>query len=85
VNDDLIAAVVDKSSMDHIKENLEGKGSKGVIYRKGGIGDWRNVFSSALNDEFDELWTQEMQQRGLCQRNRSELRFDIGDGVYLEC
>ena len=96
--------------MDHIKGELKGKGSQGVIYRKGegsaaravhvwniswylpqviatlgGIGDWRNVFSRDLSDEFDKMWTKEMQRLGLCGLGRSELQFYEGDGAVLKC
>eukprot|EP00750_Incisomonas_marina_P014424 INCI17659.5.p1 GENE.INCI17659.5~~INCI17659.5.p1 ORF type:complete len:650 (-),score=98.56 INCI17659.5:659-2608(-) len=83
--DDLVDAVVEKSSMEHIKDELKGKGSKAVIYRKGGIGDWRNTFSPELSAEFDAMWTAEMRKRGLCGRSRPELEFDIGDGEVLKC
>jgi hypothetical protein len=44
-------------------------------YRKGMVGDWRNHFSEAQNQQLDALYRQKMTGTGL--------RFDFGDGLIL--
>ncbi|CAC5372370.1 unnamed protein product [Mytilus coruscus] len=60
--ENLVAGVVDKCSFNKLKENklmpfrVKGK----PLFRKGKIGDWKNWFTVAQNEQFDAIYRNEM-------------------------
>ncbi|VDI79366.1 Hypothetical predicted protein [Mytilus galloprovincialis] len=67
--DDFIHQVVDKCCFDNLKKAddtkvsaLEGipKQAFSFMYRKGEVGDWKNHFTVADNEEFDRIYNEKM-------------------------
>ncbi|CAC5372361.1 SULT1 [Mytilus coruscus] len=63
-NENLVAGVVDKCSFNKLKENkvmpFRVKGQPSSLFRKGKIGDWKNWFTVAQNEQFDAIYRNEM-------------------------
>ena len=78
LSDDQVALIVEKTSFTSMKKNpninhtinpkkqqmfLPDRGSD--IVRKGEIGDWKNYFTVAQNEEFDRLIEEQLRGTGL--------------------
>jgi hypothetical protein len=79
---ELIATVVEKSSFKAMSTNsqtnfhwIPRKEGEESHFRKGVVGDWRNHFTAAQNEQFDVLFAEKMAG--------SDLRFDFGGGLIL--
>ncbi|XP_055955681.1 sulfotransferase 1B1-like [Patella vulgata] len=64
-NEDLIESIKDTCKFEAIQERFKGhiqflEDRNKAIYRKGEVGDWRNWFSVAVNDWFDEIYKSKM-------------------------
>ncbi|XP_076115982.1 sulfotransferase 1B1-like [Mytilus galloprovincialis] len=64
--DDFIREVIEKCSFDNIKKHkydstrmIDPK-HESTLFRKGVIGDWKNWFTVAQNEKFDEIYREEM-------------------------
>ncbi|CAC5417235.1 SULT1 [Mytilus coruscus] len=64
--DDFIREIIEKCSFDNIKKNkydstriIDPK-HESTLFRKGIIGDWKNWFTVAQNEKFDEIYREEM-------------------------
>ena len=75
----LIETVIAKSSFRAMATNpqtnfhwVPSKEGEESHFRKGVVGDWRNHFMPAQNEQFDALFAQKMAG--------SDLHFDFGDG-----
>ena len=79
---ELIATVVEKSSFKAMATNpqtdfswMPRKEGEESHFRKGVVGDWRNHFTAAQNEQFDAQFVEKMAG--------SDLRFDFGGGLIL--
>ncbi|CAC5417894.1 SULT1 [Mytilus coruscus] len=64
-DDKFIHDIADKCSFANMKNNKTDvastiNSSKTVIWRKGIIGDWKNLFTVAQNEKFDQMYEQKM-------------------------
>ncbi|ESO91705.1 hypothetical protein LOTGIDRAFT_191399 [Lottia gigantea] len=74
-SNDLFTAIAEKCSFSSMKENDErlkeqfpihmSKDGKNFIYRKGVVGDWKNHFTVAQNDEMDQIITNRLKDTDL--------------------
>jgi len=69
LSDDVIADICQQVSLESMKSNPRLNGSKTTavidpkiapLIRKGAVGDWKNHFSSAMQNEFDSIYEREM-------------------------
>lgn len=81
VTDELCKAIGEKCSFERMKEDKAGlepevwvtawRDNKPGFYRKGAVGDWKNWFTVAQNEAFDQLYKAEMKDSKL------KIRFEI--------
>jgi hypothetical protein len=79
---ELIASVVDQSSFKAMSTNpqtdfhwIPSKEGEESHFRKGVVGDWRNHFTPAQNEQFEAIFAEKMAG--------SDLRFNFGGGLIL--
>ncbi|CAG2237416.1 SULT1 [Mytilus edulis] len=64
--DDIIREIIEKCSFVNIKQHKYDSSRmidpkhKSTLFRKGVIGDWKNWFTVAQNEKFDEMYREEM-------------------------
>lgn len=64
-SDEMIKKIVNATSFENMQKNkfdvtASLTGGKGFVYRKGQIGDWKNHFTVAQNEEFDRFYNEKM-------------------------
>ncbi|XP_046546531.1 sulfotransferase 1C4-like [Haliotis rubra] len=55
---------VDQEMKGDIPMTIWADGKEGTFYRKGEIGDWKNWFTVAENESFDQIWNAKMKDSG---------------------
>ncbi|XP_046542811.1 sulfotransferase 1A1-like isoform X2 [Haliotis rubra] len=55
---------VDQEMKTKLDMKIWADGSEGTFYRKGEIGDWKNWFTVAENERFDQIWNAKMKDSG---------------------
>lgn len=81
VSQDLCKAIADKCQFENMIKDKEGlepevwikfwRDHKPGMYRKGQVGDWKNWFTVAQNEQFDEIYREKMKDSKL------KIRFEI--------
>ncbi|CAM9901363.1 unnamed protein product [Phaeothamnion confervicola] len=72
---DLVARVIENSSIDSMKKNANANVVGHGHLRRGGSGGWRDVFSVRQSERFDALYRDRMAGSGL--------QFDFGEGLIM--
>ncbi|XP_046575819.1 sulfotransferase 1A1-like isoform X2 [Haliotis rubra] len=59
--DDFLSRVCDNTTMAAMKTHkYTGNDARSILFRKGGVGDWKNWFTVAQNEWFDKLYQEKM-------------------------
>ncbi|XP_076115307.1 sulfotransferase 1B1-like isoform X3 [Mytilus galloprovincialis] len=68
---DLVTDIIKTTSFENMKQNKKELSKifdpegKGLIFRKGQVGDWKNWFTDAQNEIFDKQFENEMNDSNL--------------------